>query len=181
MKIILSIAFMIAALPAGAGDWQMLDDSEFLFEASFEGSPLPGQFNDFKVLTNFDAEDPDASALTVSVALAGADMDDPDINEAIAEAEWFDAANYPKATYKSRSIVATASGEYVAEGELDLKGVRKAVDVPFSWSETDDLAKMSGEFVLKRTDFGIGSGEWADGEAIGIDVRLKFDVRFERR
>ena len=159
----------------------MLEESEFLFEASWEGTPLPGQFKEFAVSVDIDASDVTSSALTVSVDLAGADMDDPDINEAIAGPEWFAIADYPHATYKSTAISSDGPGTYVAEGELELKGIRQAVVVPFSWSESDDRAEMTGELTIDRTRFEVGSGEWADDESIAIDVRLFFRIKLARQ
>jgi polyisoprenoid-binding protein YceI len=36
---------------------------------------------------------------------------------------------------------------------------------------------MEGEFALRRSAFGIGSGEWAATNVIGAEVRVKFRVR----
>ena len=74
----------------------------------------------------------------------------------------------------------TAPGRYVARGQLRLKGAQQAVEVPFSWAETGDAAKMDGEFVVKRGFFGIGSGEWASTSVIGADVTIKFSVRLRK-
>jgi hypothetical protein len=40
---------------------------------------------------------------------------------------------------------------------------------------------MSGEIVIDRTRFDVGSGEWASGEPIGIGVRVRFRVTLERQ
>ena len=158
----------------------MLAGSEFIFETTFEETALPGRFERFNVALVFDPDNPGAGRLQVTVELEGANMEDPDINAAIAGAEWFHIAEFPQATFESREIVATTSGRYLAKGELDLKGIRREVDVPFTWSASGDGAQMTGELVLQRIAFDIGSGEWSNGEAIGLDVRLTFSVRLER-
>jgi polyisoprenoid-binding protein YceI len=106
-------------------------------------------------------------------------MGDSDMNDAIAAPEWFDVEGFPSAQYSSDDIVETAPGSFVAHGVLVLKGVRRDVDVPFAWSETASVATMRGEFTLKRTDFNIGTGEWASGEQIGSDVVLRFNLQLE--
>ena len=174
------VSLLILAASATADQWEMLEDSEFLFEASWEGTPLPGRFSDFDVRIDMDTGDV-AAALTVSVGLAGADMDDPDINEAIAGPEWFSIAEFPTATFTSQSIAGDAPGTYVASGELELKGIRKSLDVPFTWSESGDQAEMTGELILDRTHFDIGSGEWASDESIATDVSLSFRVILARQ
>ena len=40
---------------------------------------------------------------------------------------------------------------------------------------------MKGEVVVDRTQFDVGSGEWATGETIGIEVRVRFDLVLERQ
>lgn len=169
----------LVALPAAAGTWQLQDGSTFTFEASFEGAPLQGQFADFDVTLDFDPDQADAALLHVTVNLAGADMGDPDMNAAIAAPEWFDIDTYPQARFDSDDIVETSPGSFVAHGVLVLKGAQRNIDVPFTWSATGDLATMRGELTLKRSDFDIGSGEWASGDQIGIDVSLRFALQMQ--
>lgn len=175
-RIIALLTALLAIAPAHAETWRMLEDSEFLFEATWEDTALPGRFRAFDVTLETDTGDIADARLAVTVDLAAADMDDPDINEAIAGDDWFAVAKHPRATYTSQSILELAPGEYRAAGELVLKGVARAIEVPFAWSESDSRAEMNGELVVDRTQFDIGSGEWANDDSIGVDVRLSFTV-----
>ena len=172
---------MLAANGALAGEWRMQGEGELLFEATWEGQAVPGRFHEFEVTLDTGDGDVAGAALTVTVKLDSADMEDPDINEAIAEPEWFAVSDHPVASYTSESIEAATGGGYVAEGQLDLKGVRLPVAVPFQWSESDGCAQMRGEVVIDRTRFDVGSGEWATGEPIGTGVRVSFEVTLERQ
>ena len=40
---------------------------------------------------------------------------------------------------------------------------------------------MSGDVVIDRTRFAVGSGEWASDEPIGTAVRVRFNVTLERQ
>jgi polyisoprenoid-binding protein YceI len=170
MRYLPLLLLMLAAVPAEATEWRMQSGSEFTFEATFESVASPGRF----------AADPGAGRLRVTVNLAAADMGDADMNAIIADPIWFDVGNFPQAVYESEQIEARAPGEFVATGVLNLKGISKTVTVPFSWSEQDARANMRGQFVLQRIDFKVGSGEWATGDAIGLDVKLQFDLSLER-
>lgn len=172
---------MLAVAGAPADEWQMQGEGELLFEATWEGETVPGRFHEFEVCLDTGDGGIAGASLTVTVPLESADMDDPDINEAIAGAEWFAVSEYPVATYTSESIEAGPEGGYVAEGYLDLKGVRLPVSVPFQWRESDGRAAMRGELVIDRTRFDVGTGEWATGEPIGTGVRVRFDVTLERQ
>lgn len=174
------VLFVLAASPVLADAWQLQDASTFTFTAHFESEALEGRFTDFEVALEFDALHATESSLQVTVYLGGADMGDPDMNDAIAAPEWFDVDGFPQARFESNEIAVLSPGSFVAKGELVLKGEQTNVDVPFAWSESGDLATMRGEFVLERNDFDIGSGEWASGEQIGNEVMLRFDLRFRR-
>ena len=174
------ILLVLAAAPARATEWRMLENSEFTFETKFEGASAPGRFEQFDLILEFDPENPEAALLEVTVSLAGADMGDPDMNTIIADPVWFDVASFPQAVFESDRIEQTGLGEFVATGILNLKGISQDVAVPFSWSDDGLRGDMRGQFALQRIDFNVGSGEWASGDAIGIEVQLQFDIRLER-
>jgi polyisoprenoid-binding protein YceI len=180
MRIVVAFFCSIATLAASADPWRMSDDSSFTFETEFEGTPLPGNFGEFAVLLEFDPQHPADGHLRVTVDLTGIDMGDPDMNDAIAAPEWFDFVGFPQAIYDSTDISQTPSGSFVARGELNLKGVRRNVEVPVIWSDAEDTASMRGAFTVRRGDFSIGSGEWAIGEQIGNEVDLQFSLELER-
>ena len=171
----------LAASVALADEWRKQDQGELLFEPTWEGEMVPGRFTGFDVSLDTGEGGVTGATLEVTVNLGSADMDDPDINEAIAGSEWFDIGRFPVATYKSDSIETDPDGGHVAKGHLDLKGVRLPVTVPFQWTESNDRAEMSGEVVIDRTRFSVGSGEWANDDPIGTAVRVRFSVALERQ
>jgi polyisoprenoid-binding protein YceI len=182
MRRIASLLLSTLAVPgAFADEWRMEGEGVLLFQPSWEGEALPGRFGAFDVRLDTGDDGVIGAELEVTVKLESADMDDPDINEAIADAEWFAVSEHPVATYTSDSIETTSDDAYVASGHLELKGVRLPVDVPFRWSAKGGRAEMSGEVVIDRTRFDVGSGEWESGETIGTEVRVSFDVILERQ
>ncbi len=182
MKPIASLLFATLAVSgAFADEWHREGEGELLFQPTWEGEALPGRFGAFDVRLDTGDDGVAGAELEVTVKLGSADMDDPDINEAIAGAEWFAVSEYPIATYTSDSIGKTSDGAYLASGYLELKGARLRVDVPFRWSAKGDRAEMSGALVIDRTRFGVGSGEWDSGETIGTEVRVSFNVILARQ
>ena len=172
---------LVIAVHVHADEWQMTGDSELTFEASWEGTALPGRFEFFDVELVTANDSIDGGTLVVTVNLDGADMDDPDINEAIAGDDWFAVSRYPVASYRSDAIRESEKNIFVATGQLELKGHTEAVAIPIAWDVTGTTATLSGELTLDRTRFGIGSGEWAEDESIGKAVHVTFRVVFERR
>ncbi len=165
---------------AHAADWKADPSSSRLeFVASFETAPAPGVFKDFDVRTSFDPQAPAGGRLDVTIKVASADMASADINKAIAGVDWFDFAKYPQAEFHATDIARVAD-RYVARGTLTLKGVQRPIEVPFSWAAAGEGATMQGEFVVKRAQFGIGTGEWVATDVIGPDVSVKFRVQLRK-
>ena len=175
------LVLILSAPGALAEEWHMQEGSELLFKATWEGEAVPGRFRTFDVQLDTDDGKVVGSTLTVAVQLDGADMDDPDMNEAIVGEEWFAVNQHPVATFTSDAVEDAANGGFLAPGHLELKGIRLPVSVPFQWSESGDSAEMSGEIVIDRTRFNVGSGEWASGDTIGIDVRVSFTVLLQKQ
>ncbi len=166
------VTLLLLSAPVFA-EWQSTDDSTLEFEASFEGSPLPGEFPEFAVRF-----DPEAAELEVTINVSRADLGDDDMNAVLFDAAWF-GTEHESAVFTATSVESSDEG-YVAVGDLTLKGVTSPVTVPIRWSEVGDAASMSGEFKLDRTAFEVGTGEWSTGESIALEVVVRFDVSLAR-
>ena len=117
----------------------------------------------------------------VAVDVTSADSNSADRDAAMADPEWFYYRRYPKARFVTSTIRVVGNDRYEAGGTLTIKGVSRTVVLPFTWKEAQDQARMTGEVILRRTDFGIGEGEWEDGDIIGLDVRVIVDLSLVRR
>ncbi len=164
-----------------ASEWKMEPEySALKYIATYEGLEAPGSFGQFDVQLQFDPKSLEDGQLNVTIDLASADMGSQDINDAIVQKEWLHVMQFPRATFKSNNITKKSTNNYIAHGMLSLKGNARAIDVPFTWNETGSSARMQGNLVVKRTNFDIGMGEWADGNTIGTDVRVNFTVELKR-
>jgi polyisoprenoid-binding protein YceI len=179
MRMILALICLVA-LPASGAEWKMdPGGSKLEFVATFEKAPAPGVFKEFDARLSFDPDKPAGGKLDVTVKVTSADMGIADVNKEIRNKDWFDYAGFPQAEFHSTDL-RRDGGRYVARGTLALKGVKQAVDVPFTWSQSGEGATMEGELTLKRGDFGIGLGEWKATDTIGTDVKVKFKVKLKK-
>jgi polyisoprenoid-binding protein YceI len=175
-RLLLAAGWLLAG-HALAAPWQSLpQDSEIRFVAQLEGAEAEGVFRRFTVTLDPDALQTGLGKLTVRIEVASADMSSGELNEAIAEPDWFDFAGAPVAEYRSTEIEAAGQGWYRARGELRLKCTTRPVEVLFDWRRTDRHAYLRGTKQLRRGDFCIGSGDWAGDDSIGQAVRVEFDV-----
>ena len=181
INLIISLCCLLNGTFVSATDWQSNPSKSRLnFAPSYEGMPINGRFTMFSVTYTTDAKD-QPTHLSVKVSIASADMDNSEINEAVGAADWFNIIDFPEAQFISDQFVLDASGQFLAQGSLRLKGHNKSVIVPFRWETLPEgQASMVGELTLARSDFFIGDGEWASGEQIGIIVKVWFNVVFSR-
>lgn len=170
---------LLSSAFAWGEDWRSSPiDSHLYFAPSYEGMPINGSFKEFSATYTRDQQS-QPSRLTVKIAIASADMGNSDINDAIRAVDWFNIADFPEAKFVSEEFTSDAQGNFLAAGTLQLKGFTQPVTVPIRWQPLPDgKAKMTGELILGRNDFSIGSREWASAEQIGLDVKVWFDVVF---
>jgi polyisoprenoid-binding protein YceI len=154
--------------------------SRLAFRASYQGQAAPGVFREFDARLRFDPARSADNRLDVTVKLASADMGSGEINDGIREPEWLHPARFPEAEFHASDIRPNGPDRYVAVGTLRVKGVERNVEVPFTLTMSGGTADMAGEVTLDRTAFGIGTGEWASGDLIGLDVKLTFNLRLRR-
>jgi polyisoprenoid-binding protein YceI len=181
-RLLLAAAWLATSTPPlAAADWKLDGSASRLeFVASFQKAEAPGMFRQFDTRLRLDADKPGDNRLDVTIDVKSADMNNAEVNKAIAGAEWFHVARFPQAEFHATEIRRTEVNRYLARGMLTLKGSQQAVEVPFTWSEAGDAARMSGEIVVQRGAFGIGTGEWLATTVIGADVKIRFDVRLRK-
>jgi len=166
---------------ATAANWTMdKAASKLEFVSSYQGQPAPGVFRDFVTRLQFDPAQPARGKLEVDVVATSVDMGSEDLYAGMRAPEWFDFAHFPNAEFRSQQIRQLAPQRYEARGTLTLKGIKRDVAVPFTWNPSGQTATMTGELTLNRVLFGIGTGEWAAPDPIGLDVKVRFKVTLRR-
>lgn len=170
-------------LPAGvfAADWRVLPGASSLgFSAEAQGETFDGRFSRFEARIRFDPAALEASRFEVEIALDSVDSQNSERDDMLAEAEFFDSAKQPNARYVAERFVALGGSRYRADGELELRGVRRPVALQFDWSVDGEQARLTGEASLDRLAFGVGSGEWEDTELIAREVAVHATLLLRR-
>lgn len=92
--------------------------------------------------------------------------------------DFFDTAQFPKATFKSTSVVAdtTKGGTHVITGNLELRGVTKSISFPATVRLTAAGVEADAEFAINRKDFAIAYAGMPD-DLIKDDVLIKIMLR----
>jgi polyisoprenoid-binding protein YceI len=140
------------------------------------GVPVDGRFKKFDAQVNFDPKKPEAGSVSISIDTASASLGVPETDTEMPKAIWFNVAKFPQATFKSGAIKGLGNGKFEVAGKLDIKGTMRDLVVPVQIAQAGGTSTASGSFVIKRLDFKIGEGEWADTTVVANDVTVKFKL-----
>jgi polyisoprenoid-binding protein YceI len=150
--------------------------SEVSFVTKQMGVPVDGRFKKFDAQVNFDPKKPEAGSVSISIDTASASLGVPETDTEMPKAIWFNVAKFPQATFKSGAIKGLGNGKFEVAGKLDIKGTMRDLVVPVQIAQAGGTSTASGSFVIKRLDFKIGEGEWADTTVVANDVTVKFKL-----
>lgn len=172
-----------AVASAHAEEWGVVETGSYIgFIATYDGIPFEARFQSFEAKIEFSANDLDEASFDVRIDTGSLDSNSPDRDSGMKELDWFAVAEYPVARFRSIRFQRTAETRYLAAGQLTLKDVSKTIEVPFTWEqESNDKATLIAETRLKRGDFNVGAGEWAEDDIIGFDVVVKARLNLNRR
>ena len=159
------------AAPALATTWQVdAAHSTLTFTNTYQGVEYTGQFHRFDAKITYDSNDLAHAKFDVSVDLTSLDTRNSERDHTALGADFFDAAKFPKAHFVTTAFHKTADGKVVADGVLTLRGISKPVALTVAFAPHGDSASLDVSAQLKRLDFGIGAGQWADPSMIGNGV-----------
>jgi polyisoprenoid-binding protein YceI len=157
------LALALGAVGAGAAPSAWMVDkaaSNVRFTSSMAGESFSGTFRRWDAVIRFDPADLAGSSVTATFDVASVVTGNPDRDQALPTATFFDAPAYPRATFVARGFTGVGSGRYEARGVLTLRGVAKPLTLPFTLAITGSQAKMTGSAVINRLAFGVGQDEW---------------------
>lgn len=169
-----TLALVLAAtlaLPALAADYRVGAGSTLGFLADFQGEKFSGQFKTFEAAIRYEPADLAGSKFDVEVDLASVVTGDSDRDEALPGTEFFDVAKSPKARYSTTGFRKDGD-RVIADGTLTLKGTSKPVSLVVRFRTAGSDTFLDVTTTLKRLDFNVGSGEYADTSTIGNEVAV---------
>jgi len=146
------------------------------FEFRQMGVPVKGGFKRFTTQMRFDPAQPEAASAQIEIDLASIDAGSAEADDESAGKLWFNRSVYPKASFVSSQIRALGNHRYEMRGTLTLKGRSRDMLVPVTYTPGKNAAQFDGGFVLKRLDFGIGEGMWADVATVANEVQVRFRI-----
>lgn len=162
-----------------AGQALAPDQSEITFAGQQMSVPAEGRFQKFAVDAALDPAAIEKSRVRVVIDMNSIALPAADLTTEVKRKRWFDTASFPETTFEAKQFRTLGDGRYEVSGTLTLKGVSRDMTAPLTLeTEGQDLV-AEGQFELKRLDFNVGDGPWADTDTVANEVRIKFKLRLK--
>lgn len=166
-------------VPSPARDYELdAAGSALTFTAVQQGAKFESRFDRFTAEVHFDPATPEAGSIASRIDLGSVDTGNPERDEVLRGADWFNEGRWPRAVFTTGRIVRDGDG-YRADGTLTLRDVSAPVSLRFRWTPASpgQAARLVGTATLERLAFGVGQGEWRDTAYVGNRVDVQVDIR----
>jgi polyisoprenoid-binding protein YceI len=180
MNLRLAVLALLAVLGASvqAVEYNAIaaDKSRLSFVYRQMGVPLDGEFRKFAAQIAFDPTKPAAARASIDVDLAGVDAGSAEANDELAGKAWFNSKAFPVARFVASGVKPLGGNRYAATGQMSLKGRSQTVNVEFTLTPQGSTGALDGRFILRRADFSVGEGVWADFGTVANEIEVRFHL-----
>ncbi len=166
-----------------AGDWS-LDPAHaaLLFHINHLGfSDLVGRFETFDAVLTGDPSDPETLRVSATIDVASLDMANDAFAEELKSPDWFDAATYSQASFRTLSVIPETATTARIDGELTLHGITRPITLQAMFNGTgydairgSDVAGFSATTTINRSDFGVSKYSGLITDDIRIEIQAEF-------
>lgn len=151
-----------------------LGKSSLSFVSKQMNVPVEGQFKSFRSRLAYDPAKPAAAKAELEIDMASIDAGSKDANDEVAGKAWFNTKAFPVAKFVSTSVKPLGGNRLEVAGKMTIKGKTLDLSTPITVTQQGNTASFDGSLVLKRADYGIGDGIWADFGTVANEVQIKF-------
>jgi len=178
VKYLVLVGLFLSAAGAQAIEFNQVlpDKSSIGFGYKQMSVPLDGKFKKFAAQIVFDPARPEAAQARFDIELASIDTGSSESDEEVVGKDWFNAKVFPTAKFVSTSVKSLGANRFEVQGKLTIKGKTLTVAAPFIFKPDAAVALFDGSFSIKRLDYAIGEGEWADVSTVANEIQIKFHI-----
>jgi polyisoprenoid-binding protein YceI len=144
-------------------------------------SKFSSSFTKVTGTVNYDAAAPEQSTVEATIEIASVNTANEKRDNHIKSPDFFDAANFPVATFKSKAWKKTGENTFEVTGDLTIKGVTKEVVLATELVGSGPgmggamLTGWSATTTIKKSEFGL-AGPAMLSKALGDDVTINISI-----
>lgn len=155
-----------------------------VFTWSHFGFSTPSaNFSDIQGVINVDNAKPANSSVNVTIPLSSLNTNVKALDEHLQAADFFDAAKYPKITFKSTKVQAVGANKYKITGDLTIKNVTKPVVLDAVLNKQGEHPMTKAQSIgfnattsFDRSAFGVGAYVPNVGDKITVNITTEASV-----
>lgn len=172
----------LALTPVAGENWTIDPAvSHLRFLGRHAGKPFEGEFQRFAASIRFDPADPANAAAIVLVDVESAKTGDTFRDTNVRTDDWFDVKRHPIARFESTAVRDLGEGHYALLGDLEIKGVKTPVMLPFTLSQDGRRATVKGGADLDRFTLGLGLTSDPKEEWVARSIRFELDLQADAK
>ena len=151
-----------------------MDKSEIRFISKQMGANVEGKFRKFKAHVVFTPHDLSASKVELEIDLNSIDLASEEAETEARRKSWFNTSVFPTAKFVSTTFRNLGGDRYEMTGKLSIKGITKDLAIPITLKRDSAGNQIAeGPFTLKRLEFKLGEGPWADTDTVTDEVAVR--------
>ena len=148
-------------------------------------SNVRGEFTKLSGSALINPADPAKSTVEVTIDAASINTREPQRDEHLRSADFFDVANHPTLTFRSTRIEALGADNFKLTGDLTIRGVTRPVtfDVEGPTASVKDpwgnvRAGITASAKINRKDFGVAFNAMTEtgGIVVGDEVKISIEA-----
>lgn len=182
-RLVLATLIAAASFSAQAADKYDIDPTHTQVQFTYNHlgfSNITGRFDEVTGDFLFDAADPTQSSVSITIPVASISTGVEKLDQHLLTADFFDATQFPTATFKSTSVTAAGEGKLAVAGDLTIHGVTRPVvlDVTINGIGEHPMRKLpaagfDASASIKRSDFGVGGYVPAVGDEVKLSITVE--------
>ena len=152
-------------------------------------SKVKGTFRTFDATIEADVEDLTTATIEFTVDVGSVDTRNEDRDNHLRSADFFDAENHPKMTFKATKIIKKSPGEYEVTGDLTIRETTKQETFTLSYlgSGKDPGGNIKAGFEahgsISRSEYGL---KWnaaleTGGVLVADQVQISLDIQASKQ
>jgi len=149
-------------------------------------SNVRGEFTKLGGSALINPADPAKSSVEITIEAASINTREPQRDEHLRSADFFDVANHPTLTFRSTRVESLGADNFKLTGDLTIRGVTKQVtfdvegptaSVKDPWGNT--RAGVTASTKINRKDFGVAFNALTETGALVVGDEVKITVEAE--
>ena len=192
-KFLGAVALLVFSAGASAENYELdMGHSRIWFDVAHQGySTMVGRFSDFGGTIDFDADNPTASSVDITINTASVDMFHDGLNDHLTRIvteegeepriDFFGVEMYPEMRFVSTNVEDMGEGKMAVTGDLTMLGQTHPVSLNAVLNRTGDArgtpkVGFSATGTVDRTQYGMSGFGAGNPFGLGADINVRIEI-----